>query len=343
MQQTSPWGDKPTQLFYDLTPEKILDALEAALGERCTGRAFAHNSMENRVYELEIDVEPEAVKSLYDRQRIVKFYRPGRWSEEQILEEHRFLLTLKDSEIPVVAPMKLIDGETLWQHPELQLFFAVFPKVGGRSPFELDGEQIDRVGRLLARMHNVGDTMDCKTRINIDPQTYGLNNLSTLLEGGYIPSDLLGDYQTLVEQICESADPLFSSCEKIQIHGDCHLGNLLWNDQGPFWVDFDDSVIGPPIQDLWLMILGRDDFHKDQLFRLIRSYEMMRAFNWDSLRLIEPLRALRMIHFAAWIAKRREDPAFQRAFPDFGERRYWQQQIQDLRDQLGFIHSNPWK
>ncbi len=343
MKQTSPWGDQPTQLFYGLTPEKILDALESALEVRCTGRAFAHNSMENRVYELEIDVDPEKCSSPYDQQKIVKFYRPGRWSEEQILEEHSYLLALEEHEIPVVAPLHLTGGKTLLVHPHLKLFFAVFPKVGGRSPFELDNEQIDRVGRLLARMHNVGATMNCQSRVKISPQTYGHNNLSTLLQGEYIPSDLVEDYRRLVEQICEQIDPLFKSVEQIQIHGDCHLGNLLWNDQGPFWVDFDDSVLGPPIQDLWLMILGRDEFHREQLYRLIRSYEMMREFDWETLNLIEPLRALRMIHFSGWIAKRSEDPAFIRAFPEFGKRQYWQQQIHDLRDQSEVIRTNPWK
>ena len=154
-------------------------------------------------------------------------------------------------------------------------------------------------------------------RIPITAQTYGLNNLKSLKDSPYIPEDLLPQYSDLVQSVCEKSEPLFAGREKIQIHGDCHLGNLLWSQEGPFWVDFDDSVIGPPVQDLWLMILGRDQHHKDQFFRMIRSYEVMREFDWDSLNLIEPLRTLRMIHFSGWIAKRIPGPLIPKGVPRF--------------------------
>ena len=331
----SPWGNE-TQFFYQLTPEKILDAVESVLDIRCTGRAFAHNSMENRVYELELDLDDDP-KHPYDKHKIVKFYRPGRWSEEQILEEHRFLLALKDSDIPVVAPQVLNNGGTLATLEGTGLHYCVFPKVGGRSPHELDQGQIEQVGRLLARLHSVGAAQNAKTRVTLNAQTYGLNNLEHLLSGRHLPMQYESEYKKLVEDVCEKIGKRFANTEMIQIHGDCHLGNLLWGNEGPFWVDFDDSVIGPPVQDLWLMVLGRGDEYKGQMDRLIRSYEMMRDFDWESLDLIEPLRLLRMVHFHGWIAKRYQDPSFQRAFPDFGTDQYWAMQLQDLKDQQAYL------
>ncbi|SMF50007.1 serine/threonine protein kinase [Pseudobacteriovorax antillogorgiicola] len=332
----SPWGQKETQFFYELTPDKILDAIESVLDVRCTGRAFAHNSMENRVYELELDLEHDPAHP-YDKHKIVKFYRPGRWNREQIAEEHRFLLALREDDIPVVAPEILSDGSTLARLEGSGLFYCVFPKVGGRSPHELSGEQIDQVGRLLARLHNVGAAQNAEHRIRISAEAYGRQNLSYLMDHQHLPPHLESTYRDLVQEICDQAESKLESAEQIQIHGDCHLGNLLWGAEGPFWVDFDDSVIGPPVQDLWLMVLGRGAEYKQQMDRLIRSYEMMREFDWASLDLIEPLRALRMIHFHGWIARRAKDPAFQRAFPDFGTELYWATQIHDLQEQKSFM------
>lgn len=334
------WGDQPTQFFYQLTPDKILDAIESSLELRCTGRSFAHNSMENRVYELEIEMTTTET-SAYDRFRIVKFYRPGRWSRDQILEEHRFLGRLREDDIPVVAPLVLKDGETLHTLKDLGLHYCVFPKVGGRAPHELTDEQLAEVGRLLARMHNVGATMEPASRVKIDATSYGSQHLEFLLSHSFIPSELADRFKKVVGDLCDYAEPLFSRAEAIQLHGDCHLGNLLWRDR-PFWVDFDDSVIGPPVQDLWLMILGRDEIHRDQMNKLLRAYELMREFDWDTLDLIEPLRALRMIHFISWTAKRYEDPAFQNAFPDFGQSKYWHEQIRDLESQWEVCQSFRW-
>ncbi|MFW7380755.1 MAG: serine/threonine protein kinase [Oligoflexus sp.] len=342
----SPWGKEETEYFYQLTPDRILDAVERSLGVRCTGRSFAHNSLENRVYELEIEAaEGELAhrrsRVAYENFRIVKFYRPGRWTKEQILEEHQFLLKLVEQENPVVAPLRFQDGQTLHQLPDMHIYYAVFPKVGGRSPQELSDEQVERVGRLLARMHQVGASLRPQHRIQLNPGTYGWNNLQYLLDHNILPESIRQPYQSMVEQICHLTEPWFAAVPATQIHGDCHLGNLLWGDEGPFWVDFDDSVIGPPVQDLWLMVPGRDESCRLILRRLIQNYEMLREFDWSSLRLIEALRALRLIHFSAWIAKRRQDPAFIRAFPDFGTEHYWQVQLQDLREQLDLLVNDP--
>lgn len=338
----SPWGNQETEFFYQLTPDRILDALESSLAVRCTGRSFAHNSLENRVYELEVETDSEDLsRGAYERFRIVKFYRPGRWSPEQILEEHQFLLKLAEQEIPVVAPLRFTDGRTLHRLPDLDIYYAAFPKVGGRSPAELTPEQVDQVGRLLARMHLVGESLQPQHRLVLEPESYGLNHLQFLVTENRVPESLQPGYKQVVEQICELVTPWFEAAPRIQLHGDAHLGNLLWGREGPFWVDFDDTIIGPPVQDLWLFIPGRDAESRLVLRRLIDNYEMLRAFDWTSVRLIEALRALRMIHFSAWIAKRSADPAFHHFFPDFGTDHYWQVQLRDLQEQYQLLASDP--
>ncbi len=335
------WGEA-TQFFYELTPGLILDAVEAATGKRCTGRALALNSMENRVYEIEWDEESldSPPQTPADHYCIAKFYRPGRWSKEQILEEHQFLLDLVEADIPVVAPMVLAGGSTLQQEEKSGLLFAVFPKVGGRSPDELSTEELKRVGRYLGRMHRVGMTREAKERVHIGPSTYGLASLSFLMQERHIPAHIEGQYESCVKQICELSMPGFDAVKKHRVHGDCHLGNLLFGRQGYFWVDFDDMVVGPAIQDLWLMLPGRYQKERELWDALLSGYETMHEFDDASLKLAEPLRALRMIHFSAWIAKRWEDPAFKRAFGSFGEERYWQDQLHALMDQLAVIKAN---
>lgn len=342
MSQQTPWGSGATKHFFQLTPETILTAVERT-GIRCTGRCLAMNSMENRVYEVEREIDDiSKVRSPSDRFVIVKFYRPGRWTQKQIHQEHSFLLDLVDADIPVVAPLQNEDGQTLYEYPELGLFYTVFPKVGGRSPDELDDEQNERVGRLLARMHGIGTIKDAPDRIRLTPETYGIDNLKWLVDSKTIPEDARRRYQSAVETICSVSTPWFSQAKMQRIHGDCHLGNLLWGTQGPFWVDFDDMVIGPPIQDIWLMIPGRDEWAKQKMRAVLKGYEMMRPLDRMTLRLIEPLRALRFVHFAAWIGKRWEDPSFPRGFPNYGTPRWWQEQIRDLEEQVSVIQENPW-
>jgi Ser/Thr protein kinase RdoA (MazF antagonist) len=336
---SSAWGSAETKYFFELTPERILDAVEAS-GIRCTGRCLTLNSMENRVYEVELELdEGVQINSPSDRFRIVKFYRPGRWSKEQILQEHEFLLDLKQAEIPAVAPLPFADGTTLQSAPDVGIWYAIFPKVGGRSPDELTPEQIDRIGRLLARIHQVGAQKTAPARIQLNPATYGIENLKYLIDSQSVPSDIRPRYQQTVEELCRIVTPWFEKTAVQRIHGDCHLGNLVWGSQGPFFVDFDDMVRGPCIQDFWLLIPGRDEESTRKLDMMIRAYEQMKPFDWDSLRLVEPLRALRFVHFSAWIAKRWNDPAFTRTFTQFGTPRYWQEQLLDLQEELELIQA----
>jgi Ser/Thr protein kinase RdoA (MazF antagonist) len=348
----SAWGDSETRYFHALTPDRILDAVEASTGRRCTGRALALNSMENRVYELEVEpqetVEGDAEGSGRAPRRpaaeflIAKFYRPGRWSEAQILEEHAFLAELQDHEIPVVAPLPFRDGATLHRLETGGLWYTVFPKCGGRAPDELGPEQLAQAGRLLARLHNVGAARKAPSRVVLTPETYGLANLRHLVDARILPDDVKPRYQALVEAICAAAAPLFAGVATHRIHGDCHLGNLLWGRSGLFFVDFDDMVTGPAVQDMWLLLPGRDDEARAQLEILLDAYQSMRPFDRGSLRLIEALRALRLVHFSAWIGRRWQDPAFQRAFPQFGTAKYWTDQLSDLSEQLAYVQDAPY-
>lgn len=329
-------SNQHSEYFYQLTPDRILEAVEA-LGIRCTGRCLALNSMENRVYEVEIEVPEEQVKSRFDRFRVVKFYRPGRWSLNQILEEHEFLLTLKEQEIPVVCPLKFQDSTTLRLVPGSNIYCAVFPKVGGRAPDELDSEQAERIGRLLARLHIVGKAKNAQHRLKLTPNTYGLLNLEFLVKEKFLPNEISTAYSSTVKQICEICTPWFEQADCQRIHGDCHCSNVIWGSDGPFLIDFDDMLMGPSVQDLWLLLPGRDEYAQNLLAAMLRGYEQMKTFDRSTLRLIEPLRALRMIHFSAWIARRWQDPAFQRTFPQFAQPAYWNEQLSDLREQLMLI------
>ena len=331
---SSAWGDAETQFFFSLTPDRILDAVEAS-GLRCTGRCLQLNSMENRVYEIEI-ILPDDVEetSASDRFRVVKFYRPGRWTKEQILEEHQFLQDLIEQEIPVAAPERFADGETLHCLKDLSIYYAVFAKFGGRNPDELQVEQLEQLGRLLARVHAVGASRPAVHRLHINPTTYGLENLRYILAQKLVPPQLEGAYKAVVEKICEKIEPWFDGISIHRIHGDAHMGNLLWHpDRGPRLVDFDDMVIGPAVQDIWLATPGRDAWSLQEREILLEGYTQMRSFDRRTLRLIEPLRALRFVHFHAWIGKRWTDPAFPRVFPQYGTHNYWQEALTGLEDQ----------
>lgn len=330
MSQKTTWGNA-TKDFLNLKPELILDAIETT-DRRCTGRLLALNSMENRVYDAEIVVplaEDEAWGPHdYRRFVIAKFYRPGRWSREQIAEEHRFLLQLAQEELPVVAPIEF-GGKTLFYDKPTNLWFALFPKVGGRHPDELTREQWQQVGRLFARMHSVGSREVAHHRLPLTPEVYGTNNLADLKDLKTIPPHLEGPYFKAADALIAKMSPWFDATDFQRLHGDAHIGNVLWGPAGPFFFDFDDMVMGPAIQDLWLLAPDPQDFHE-----LLRGYEQMKDFDDSSLRLVEPLRALRLIHMATWLAKRWHDPAFPRAFPNFGSENYWRQQTQYLEEQL---------
>ena len=333
------WGDGKTEFFYQLTPELVLDSIEE-LGFKTTGRCLPLNSMENRVYEIEIHLDTPAT-SASDNFKVAKFYRPGRWSKEQILEEHEYLNDLKNAEIPVIAPLKF-NGETLFETKEGNLFFCLYDKKGGRNLDEADTEQIRWLGRLLGRMHSIGAGKASHHRINLNVQTYGHENLEFLLSNNLIPDLYKQGYESMCQQIFSLSEPLFKNIPAHRIHGDCHWGNLIWDEEkGPFFVDFDDMVNAPAVQDLWLILPGRDEDTKQKQEVFIESYNYWHDFPRSSLNLIEPLRTLRYIHFSAWIGKRWEDPAFKAAFPYYGSEEYWTSQINDLREQLMLIQQIP--
>ncbi len=333
-------GRMDGESFYGLTPETILTSVEEA-GLPVTGRCLQRNSLENRVYEVEIDTESE---NRSERFRIAKFYRPGRWSAEQILEEHAFLADLRAEEIPCAAPITLPEGSTLGRAGDI--FFALFERVGGRQLDEYGSSEREQLGRLLARVHNVGSRSPAKARLRLNEDTYGLAPLTYLLETDSIPAHMSKRYAQLVRTICEhtaelrgtlmQASEFMPALEEIRLHGDCHGGNILWSSEGPFLIDFDDMVMGPPVQDLWLLAADPEDLEP-----IVSGYEQMRDFDRRSLRLVEHLRALRYIHFSAWIARRWSDPAFPGAFPGFGTEQYWATQIADLVEQLERIETPP--
>jgi Ser/Thr protein kinase RdoA (MazF antagonist) len=331
-------AQSPTQFFYEVTPERVLTAVES-LGVRSTGRVLALNSLENRVYEVELDLlTDEEPASKWDAFRIVKFYRPGRWSRDQILEEHRFLLECKEAELPVVAPLLFPDGATLRDVPGLPIQFAVFPKVGGRILDEMNRDQLLQVGRLIARLHMVGFRAPHQHRLHLTVDVLGRRSLTFLLENKILPSTIEGYYTQLAERLFSAFETWFQGVPMQRIHGDCHIGNILWSRDDAQMVDFDDSYQGPCVQDLWLLTPGRDEDSLRRREILLEGYEQMRDFDRSTLRLVEPLRALRMIHFSAWIARRFDDPAFKRVFVDFGSERYWREQLialQEVGEALG--------
>ena len=320
-------ASKPT--FYDLGPDAICSAAEAFGGGRATGRFLQLNAMENRVYDVEMD---EGLP-----RRIVKFYRPGRWTAAQILAEHRFLLKVKDAEVPVVAPFLNETGETLLDSNGI--LFTAFPRQGGRLEPELNPEQLKRLGRYLARIHNVGASMRGESRLKLDVKTYGRDSLATLKDGGFLTGGTGETYSRIVGELCEVIEGRMEGAFTVLLHGDCHAGNVLWRDDAPHFIDFDDMLYAPPVQDFWMLIGGSDDYALKNLATLIKSYEEIREFDLSSLALIEPLRTLRMIYFSAWIARRWEDGAFKAAFPYFGTDRYWQGQVEDLYQQMDRVQT----
>ena len=313
--------------YSELSPEVVLDALEA-VGYRCDGRVLALNSYENRVYQIGID-EGEPV--------VAKFYRPGRWSDAAIREEHAFSVELVLQEIPVVAPVSR-DGESLFAH--LGFRYAVFPRRGGRWP-EL-GTATDRewVGRFLGRIHGVGRAARFHDRKQLSVADLGRIARDFVLDGDWMPDYLATKYadvtDALLEEVEVQADG-WAGARLGRILGDCHRGNILWTDHGPHFVDLDDCLTGPAIQDIWMLLAGSQTEMRADVADILRGYEQFLPFDRSELALIEPLRALRMIHYSAWLARRWDDPAFPRAFPWFAEPRYWEEQLRALEDQLAAV------
>lgn len=332
----SNWGSGSTKFFYELSPDKVLDAVESA-GVRTTGRLLQFNSMENRVYEVEIELDEDKTYSKWDSKKIIKFYRPGRWSKEQIQDEHNFLNDLSNEGIPVASPEPFSDGTTIKTLGELGILYSVFPRIGGRSPDELSEDQYESIGRLLARLHNVGEQSQANHRLRLDTQTLGEENLKFIIDNGLIPFDMKSRYQNSFEQILTLTKPLLESSKFQRIHGDCHMGNLLNGSSGLFFVDFDDMLVGPSVQDIWLLTPGRDQQSTINRNALIEGYESLRDFNRNELKLVESLRAMRFVHFSAWIGKRIEDPFFKKTFTEYGSWNYWNEQTTDIEAQLKLV------
>jgi Ser/Thr protein kinase RdoA (MazF antagonist) len=315
--------------YATLTPELVLDALDQ-VGVHGDGRLLALNSYENRVYQVwRDDLAPV----------VVKFYRPGRWSDAAIDEEHAYVLELAAREIPVVPPL-VLDGRSLHLHGDFR--FAIYAKRGGRAP-ELDRpDTLKWMGRFLGRIHAAGGRFE--HRPQLDVATFGDAPRRYLIDEGWVPADLAEAYATVSSQAIEHVRWAFERAGEVRIqrlHGDCHAGNVLWTDDGPHFVDFDDARNGPAVQDLWMLLSGDREAMAQQLRHVLEGYERFRAFDRAELHLIEALRTLRLLHYAAWIAQRWEDPAFPAAFPWFNEQRYWQDRILELREQVALMDEPP--
>lgn len=317
--------------FSSLTPDTVLDALDA-IGMRSDGRLLALNSYENRVYQIGMEEGPPLV---------TKFYRPNRWSDAAILEEHAFVEELAEREIPVVPALKL-DGKSL--HVFAGFRFAVFPRHGGRAPELDDPATLEWMGRFIGRIHAVGAIHPFVERPGLDVASFGEEPRDYLLAHGFIPPELIEAYRSVAAQALEGVRHCFARAGQvadIRLHGDCHCGNVLWTDAGPHFVDFDDSRMGPAIQDLWMLLSGERGEQVRQLSDLLAGYEDFFEFNPRELHLIEALRTLRLMHYSAWLARRWDDPAFKLAFPWFDTQRYWQDRILELREQIALMDEPP--
>jgi Ser/Thr protein kinase RdoA (MazF antagonist) len=317
--------------YSELSPEAVLDAIEA-VGFRCDGRVLALNSYENRVYQIGIEDDVPLV---------AKFYRPARWTDAAIREEHAFAGELAAQEIPVVAPL-LRDGVSLHVHRGFR--YAIFPRRGGRWPELGNTEDREWVGRFLGRIHAVGRAARFHERTRLSVEELGRKARDFVLDGEWMPDYLATKYADVTDEILDEVEVRaagWGGAALGRILGDCHRGNILWTDQGPHFVDLDDCLTGPAVQDLWMLLSGGQQEMRTELQDLLKGYEQFLPFDRGEIALIEPLRALRMIHYSAWLARRWHDPAFPLAFPWFAEPRYWEQHHRALEDQLAAVVSPP--
>jgi len=335
-------ADSSTHPYSSLTPDVVLNAIEAQ-GLRCDGRLLALNSYENRVYQVGIDEVAGSGRAAV----VAKFYRPGRWTDEQILEEHAFSQELASAEIPVVDPMAFA-GKTLLHHGGFRL--AVFPRRGGRAPELEDPETLEWLGRFIGRIHAIGGTKPFAHRPRLDIESFGEEPRAFLLASGVIPPDLVPAWKQAAELALEAARAAFDRAGDvayIRVHGDCHASNVLWTPAtgnsrgGPHFVDLDDARMAPAVQDFWMLVSGDRRSMGQQLGKLLSGYEDFAEFDDRELNLVEGLRTLRLLHYSAWIARRWDDPAFPIAFPWFNSPRYWQDRVLELREQIAAMQEPP--
>ena len=320
-----------THPYTALTPDVVLDALDS-VGHRGDGRLLSLGSYENRVYQVYRDDAPPLV---------AKFYRPERWTDGQILEEHAFVAELAASEIPVVAPIST-DGKTL--HAFAGFRFAAYPKCGGRAPELEDRSTLEWLGRFLGRIHALGKLRRFRHRPAIELESFGRVPRDWLLDHDFIPADLVPAWRSIASQALEGVQHAYDRAGDIsylRLHGDCHAGNVLWSDVGPHFVDFDDARSGPAVQDLWMLLSGDRAAMSSQLAAVLDGYEDFAEFDSRELHLVEALRTLRLLHYSAWLAARWDDPAFPAAFPWFNTQRYWQDRILELREQVALMDEPP--
>lgn len=317
--------------YSRLTPDAVLNALES-VGFRTDGRQLALNSYENRVYQVGIEDATPVV---------AKFYRPGRWSDKQIHEEHAFARELADAEVPLVPPLELM-GHTLHRFEDFR--FAVFPRRGGRAP-ELDRAGVlEWIGRFIGRIHAIGRVKPFEHRPALDIESFGREPRAFLLASGLIPPDLVASWTSVADLALENVARCFERAgdfATLRLHGDCHAANVLWTDQGPHFVDLDDARNGPAVQDLWMLVSGDRASMNAQLGQILRGYEDFSEFDDRELHLFEALRTLRLLHYSAWLARRWDDPAFPMNFPFFNTPRYWQDRVLELREQVAAMQESP--
>ena len=328
---TAPTTNPQAHPYDRLTPEIILEAAET-FGLRSTGALLALNSYENRVYRVDIE----------DRDPVVaKFYRPGRWSDAAILEEHAFTRMLAEHEIPAVAPLVHENGNTLHEHAGFR--FALFPWARGRAPELNTADDKKLLGRYMGRLHRLGRAARFEHRPRLGVQEFGVQSVELLRGATFVPRELRASYFGTTDTLLPLLKEIFEQCTDvawIRLHGDCHLGNVLWND-GPILVDFDDSLAGPAMQDLWMLLSGEREEMQAQLADYLDGYTEFMDFDASELRLIEPLRTLRLLRYAGWLGARWDDPAFPRTFPWFTTPRYWEEQILALKQQLALLEEAP--
>lgn len=331
--------------FAGLTPDLVLNALDV-VGLRGDGRLLQLNSYENRVFQVFLEDGSVVVP---------KFYRPGRWTDAQILEEHRFAAELAAAEVPVVAPLVLasvldpaISVSLVGNPPTLAAAsghrYAISPRRSGRAPSLESTAHLEWIGRFIGRMHSVGASRPFEHRLRLSVATLGRASRDWICESNLLPPDIRATWTGIVDEALDLADEAFERAaptRTIRLHGDCHLNNLLWTEEGPHFVDLDDAMNGPAVQDLWMMLSGEPNANRAQMRALLTGYESFMEFDDRELGLIEALRTLRLVHHSAWLAKRWDDPAFPPAFPWFGGASYWQQQAQVLREQIVAMHTPP--